>query len=195
MLMDGLSKSGAKVAVHPKHLVDKKDRSWCTEPTIMATSFKPDEMGQIKRPSAITALGIISFINTGLFLLLYALGALLLSAVDNVPYEEFEAQARESMGMYMDGEDLDQALEVVPVIYNSGATLMIILFLRTLMRFIGVLGIWKGRRTGFTTYAVAQVVGVFAPHIVLPWSMFNIVGMLLAFGMVGAYATQLKRLS
>jgi hypothetical protein len=55
----------------------------------MATPhFLPDEAGETKRPDLITALGILTFINTGFFILIYGIGLLGMLGVSQMPVED-----------------------------------------------------------------------------------------------------------
>lgn len=155
-------------------------------------------MGNTERPGLISALGVMSFANTGLFLLIYGLGLLAMAGVQSVPYEEFVAKANDAIGPYLSNMSEEEAAtlpDMLDLIYHSGALLCGLLLLRTAIRFIGVLGMWKGRRSGFFTYAVAQLGGIFLPHLVLPFKYMGFFGPLLAVVFTALYGTQLKRMS
>ncbi len=161
------------------------------------TSFLPDQMGNTERPGVISALGVVSFANTGLFLLIYGLGLLAMAGVRSIPYEEFVSKANEAIGPYLSTMSAEEAAtmpDMLELIYNSGALLCGLLLLRTAVRFIGVLGMWKGRRSGFYTYALAQLGGIFLPHLVLPFKYMGFFGPLLAVVFTAIYGTQLKRM-
>lgn len=158
----------------------------------MANGFLPDETGSAKRPGLLSALGALTFINAGFFTVLYTIGVLGMMAVQRMPLDEVMAlfdDARQAMGD-AGAEQLDA---VVPVLHAHGAALMGILLLRTVLRLIGAIGMWRGMRKGFYLYAAAQLLGIFAPHLFLPWSMLGVFGPLLAVGMTAAYGSQLKR--
>ena len=57
----------------------------------MATQFLPDANGSTKRPDVLTVLGILTFINAGLFILIYGIGALGMLQVQQLPLADFEA--------------------------------------------------------------------------------------------------------
>ncbi|MFN3874923.1 MAG: hypothetical protein ACK4L7_03300 [Flavobacteriales bacterium] len=160
----------------------------------MPSAFLPDENGSVARPALLSALGALTFINTGLFTLVYGIGLLAMLGVQRMPQEEFMELARESASVYMDGAAAEQMEAILPIIHASGAALMAIYLARTVLRLIGAIGIWRGRRSGFHLYAAAQIMGIFAPHIILPWSSLGVFGPLLAVGMTAAYGSQLKRL-
>lgn len=158
------------------------------------THFLPDDTGSTKRPDLIATLGVLTFINAGVFTLLYALGILVMLAVRTMPMEDYTAMMVENASWLP--EESRGAMESMSVLlYESGAVLMLILFMRTVLRLIGAMGMWKGRRWGFHVYAAAQLGGIFAPHLVLPWAMLGMLAPLLAVGMTALYGTQLKRLS
>ena len=164
----------------------------------MQAQYQPDATGNTQRPGIISFLGVLSFINTGVFLLVYGLAWLAMSAVSSVPYEEFAAKAEEAMEpmrQSMPEEQFAQIDTIMQLMYNSGALLCGLLFLRTLVRLVGTIGIWRAKRNGFLIYAVAQIGGIFLPMVVLPWSMLGVFGPLMAVAMTAAFGSQLKRLS
>src|SRR5690606_14336128 len=82
--------------------------------------------------------------------------------------------------------------ELFLILHTSGVLLFVILFLRTAVRLVGVIMMHKRMLNGFYVYAAAQLIGLFAPFIVLPWSMFGIFGPLMVVVMVALYGTQRK---
>ena len=161
----------------------------------MASQFAPDASGSTKRPDLISILGILGFINTGLFLIIYGLGIPMMAGLQQMPLEEVRALVDESMSMSLPQEQLDEVYGIVDVMHASGVALILILFARTVVRLVGIIGLWKGRRWGFAVYALAQIVGIFLPHLVLPWSMMGFFGPFMALAMTGAYYSQYKRLT
>lgn len=163
----------------------------------MPIEYQPDETGNTQRPGLITFFGILSFINTGAFLLLYALCWMALSAISSIPYDEFAAkvdEAVEPLRRSMPEEQFAQVELMTQLMYTSGALLCGLLFLRTLVRLVGTIGIWRAKRSGFFIYAIAQIGGIFLPMIVLPWSMIGVFGPLMAVAMTAVFGSQLKRL-
>lgn len=164
----------------------------------MPVQFQPDATGSTQRPSGLAILGILSFINTGLFLVIYGLGWAAMGAVGSLPYDEFAVQAEEAIAPLRDGmseQDLAEVDALLPLMHGSGALLLGLLFLRTLVRLVGAIGIWRAKRSGFYIYAAAQIIGIFLPMVVLPWSQLGVVGPLMAVGMTAAIGSQLKRLN
>lgn len=164
----------------------------------MPAQYQPDGTGSTARPTVISVLGLLSFINTGAFLLIYGLGWVAMSAVGSIPYDEFAAQAEEAIAPLRDGmPEADQAEldTLLPLLHENGALLLAMLFLRTIARLIGTIGIWRAKRSGFHIYAAAQIIGIFLPMVVLPWSHIGVFGPLMAVGMTAAFGSQLKRLN
>lgn len=164
----------------------------------MPVQYVPDAEGNTQRPGLITFLGVLSFLNTGFFILLYGLGMLGMAALGTVPYEEFAARAAEAMEPWrsrMPEEQYAQMDNMVQLMYESGTLLCGLLLLRTVARLTGTIGIWRARRSGFIVYASAQIIGIFLPMVVLPWSMIGLFGPLMALGMTAAFGSQLKRLN
>lgn len=159
------------------------------------THFLPDESGSTKRPDIISGLGILTFINSGMFIIIYAFGLFGMMAVAQMPVDEFIAVMYDGAGKYLEAEQLDMLDELARILHSSGVTLMLIYLVRTIARLIGTVGMWRGRKVGFHIYALAQLVGLFLPHIILPWSFLGIFGPLMTVGMTAAYGSQLKRMS
>lgn len=159
----------------------------------MPSTFLPDNIGSTERPGLIFGLGILSFINSGVFILIYGLGVLAMLAVQQMPFDEFNALFDDARGM-LGGEDPDQLDAMIALLHAHGTAILGIFFLRTALRLVGAIGIWRGKRFGFHVYAAAQLLGIFAPHLYLPWDMLGVFGPLMAVGMTAAYGSQLKRL-
>ncbi len=135
-----------------------------------------------------------SFINTGAFMLVYGLGLLSMLVVRGMPFEEYEVLFTRQIAGMVDADQLPRVEEMLILLHTSGVALMVILFLRTVLRFMGVLMMWRGMKQGFHLYAFAQLAGIFAPHIVLPWSYLGVWGPLAAVGMTALYGMQIKQL-
>ncbi len=160
----------------------------------MATHFLPDEHGDTKRPDLISALGLLTFVNAGAFLLVYMFGAIGMLAVAQLPYMEFQAMVREGAS-WMEPDQFDAMEPVLLILHEHGAALMGLYWLRTLIRLVGAIGIWRGRRSGFHLYATAQMAGIFLPHLILPWALLGIGGPLVTVAVTALYGTQYKRLA
>ena len=161
----------------------------------MATQFLPDANGSTKRPDVLTVLGILTFINAGLFILIYGIGALGMLQVQQMPLEDFEAIFQQGAMQYMSAEDIELLENFVPILYNSGAVLMLIYLGRTVLRLLGGIGMWRGKKTGFYLYAAAQLLGIFAPHLILPWELLGVMGPIMTVAVTAVYGSQLKRLA
>ena len=148
-----------------------------------------------QRPRLIRDLGIASFVNTGLFTAVYAMGVLVSLAAGRMPYAQYEALMRPQLELLSDPEQLEPMLELLALFHRSGAAIMGLLLLRTAVRLVGVVGLWNGRDWGFLVYAAAQLGGIFLPHLVLPWKFLGLGGALCAIGMTALYGTQRKYLA
>jgi uncharacterized membrane protein (DUF2068 family) len=143
-----------------------------------------------QRPRLIRDLGIVSFVNTGLFTVLYGMGLLFAAGVQQMPYADYEAMMLPQMQLLAGGEPDAVMLEMMGILHAHGTALMAIMLLRTLARLVGVVGMWNGRQWGFPVYAVAQLAGIFLPHVVLPWKFLGLFGPLMSIGMTALYGTQ-----
>ncbi|MBL7952750.1 MAG: hypothetical protein JNM62_13645 [Flavobacteriales bacterium] len=161
----------------------------------MTSAFLPDESGSTKRPDVISVLGLLTFINTGFFSLIYLIGMFGMMAVQQMPMDEFMQLLHDGAGKYMQEEQMFMLDEIAHVMHSSGVALMLVYLLRSLLRLVGAIGIWRGRKSGFYLYAGAQLVGLFAPHIFLPWSLLGVFGPLMTVAVTATYGSQLKRLN
>jgi hypothetical protein len=158
------------------------------------TNFLPDSNGSTKRPDVINVLGLLTFANTGLFILVYGISMLGMIGVQQMPLSEFNAFFQEGAMKMLPEQDRAMLDVLVPVLHRHGAALMGIYLLRTVLRLAGAIGIWRGRKKGFYLYAGAQLLGIFAPHIFLPWQFLGVAGPLLAVAVTAIYGKQLSRL-
>lgn len=138
-------------------------------------------------------LCIASFVNTGLFLVIYGLGVLSMAAVRDIPYEEYESLFLDRVAAFADPALRGEVEEVLLLMHQHGVLLMMILFARTALRFYGALGMWRGRPNGFHIYAFAQLVGIFAPHLVLPWKFLGIGGPVAAVVITAWYGSLVRK--
>ncbi len=160
------------------------------------TKFLADATGSTKRPDLVSVVGIFTFINTGLFGLLYLFALFGMMAVSKMPVDEFVQLIRDAMSSYPLPSEQTDAMEQMAVLFHaSGVPLMLIYVVRTVARLVGAVGMWRGRKMGFYIYAAAQLVGLFAPHVILPWSMLGVFGPLMTVGITALYGSQLKRMS
>ena len=159
------------------------------------TTFLPDANGSTKRPDVISVLGLFTFLNTGFFILLYLLGMLGMATIGKMPVDEFAQLIHDAAGQYMPEDQMFMVDDLARILHASGVLLMGIYLVRTIARLVGAIGIWRGRKTGFYTYAGAQLIGLFAPHLLLPWSLLGVFGPLMTVAITAIYGSQLKRLS
>jgi len=158
------------------------------------TTFLPDESGSTRRPDLLAFLAVMGFLNTGFFGILYALGVPAMLVLAQMPLEEYVELFTAQMDQWPTDVEPEQILWFAELLHTHGVVLMSILLARTVARFVGILFMWKGRKMGFHIYAAAQLIGIFAPHIVLPLSLLGMGGPLLAVGMTALYGTQVKRM-
>lgn len=163
-------------------------------PMSTTTTFLPDESGSTRRPDLLAFLAVMGFLNTGFFGMIYAIGVLTMLVLAQMPLDEYLELFTKQMESWPSEMESEQVLWLAELLHAHGALLMGILLARTVARFVGILFMWRGRKVGFHIYAGAQLIGIFAPHIVLPWSLLGMGGPLLAVGMTALYGTQVKRM-
>ncbi len=157
----------------------------------MTTEFASKELPP-QKPGLLPVLLILSYINTIFAILLYFLMFVMALAVRGIPYEEFVSKVEEVVSKNPMPEAVEMVERLSEIFYLSGVAWSAILLLRSIARLIGVIMMHRRRATGFTVYAAAQIIGLFAPLLVLPWDMFGIFGPLMTVLMVVLYGTQRK---
>src|SRR5436190_13291650 len=150
----------------------------------------------IANPSMLRALLIVSTINTSLWAVIYGISLLFMNVVGGMPYPDYEALFQQGANQWgVDAEALARSGEVLRIIHDHGAALFGSLFARTVARLIGVVLMWRGRLMGFHVYTIAQLAGIFLPHLVLPWAYLGFFGPLMAVGMAALYGSQRQLLT
>lgn len=147
-----------------------------------------------ERNDMITGLGIISFINTGLFLLLYGIGILAMGTLKDMPQEQYDEVMTTAMEKYFQGDQLEEIMSMMQLVKDQGVTLMLLLFALTAFRLFSVFRMWRMQRSGFMMYAGAQVARVLAPVILMGAAFMSWFGAFMAAVMVVLYYTQLKHM-
>jgi len=151
-----------------------------------------------KRPDMVSVLGILSFINCGLFILIYLLGLMGVSGLSSMPQEDLDAALSDAFSQFGDSltqEQMDQAYQAVDIMKESGVMFMLLLLIITIVRLIGVSKMWKNRKQGFTLYAGAQLARVIVPVLLLGASLgFSWFGTGMAALITVLYGTQTKHM-
>ncbi|MEZ4806057.1 MAG: hypothetical protein R2815_01115 [Flavobacteriales bacterium] len=132
-------------------------------------------------------LSAVNIILSGIF---YLIGTVAFIGIAQVPYDEFNAVMQARLTAIGGADEVPGMEALVQLMYDRGAWLMLILLVRTIVRGLGVLLMWRWRAAGFSVYAFAQIAGIFAPHLVLPWAYLGIFGPVAAIGMTALYGTQ-----
>jgi hypothetical protein len=159
-----------------------------------SNTFLPDESGSTRRPDLLAFLAVLGFLNTAFFGMIYAIGVLTMLVLAQMPLDEYLELFTKQMASWPSEMEPDQMLWLAELLHAHGALLMGVLLARTVARFVGIFYMWRGRKLGFHIYAASQLIGIFAPHIVLPLSLLGVGGPLLAVGMTALYGTQVKRM-
>jgi len=144
--------------------------------------------------SMLRALCVVSFLNTSFCLVVYGIGLLSMAMVAQLSYADYEALFQKQVNGLFDPEVMARSSDLLLLLHEHGVALMCLLLARTVARLIGVVLMWRGRLVGFHIYAVAQLAGIFLPHMVLPWSYLGFFGPLMTVGMTALYGSRIKQL-
>ncbi len=140
--------------------------------------------GAKKRPVFLTVLCILSFIAAGFVIIGGIIGYLAVAAVSAV-----------ADGAMAGMEGMEGMGEVVTAASGAGnvLTLLIVGVALTVVALIGVIMMWKLKKTGFYVYTGAQVIGIVVPIVL--GSAFPVVGTIITAGFVVMYGLNLKHMS
>ncbi len=157
----------------------------------MENEFAPKGLPP-EKSNLLPVLLVLSYINTGFFIFFYGIALITMYFVGQMPYDEFQATVSEQMETLPQRGDLEGIEEVLFIFHASGVLIFSLLLLRTIARLIGVIMMHKRKANGFYVYAAAQLIGLFLPFIVMPWSMFGVFGPIMTVVMVALYGSQRK---
>lgn len=157
-----------------------------------------DPIVEEKRPDAITALGVLGFINTILFSILFGfavMGTAGLGSMDQEAYDDAIEESMQSMKGSVPAEDMTWLEdELFPWFKQNGFKFCLVLLGLTVIRFFSILQLWRRQKAGLPIYAGAQILRVLVPVFMIGAKAFQPIGAILAAGMVVGWFTQRKYL-
>ncbi|MGV9011759.1 MAG: hypothetical protein ACOH13_04105 [Flavobacteriales bacterium] len=143
-----------------------------------------------ERPPMLARLCVASFINQGVVFPLYLSGILLAYVMHGMPLEEVRNLVATTYSSWLPPDRLEAMQTYVASLREHGVALMSIFAARTLVRFVGTLRMWQGRKEGFHIYTSAQLLGMLLPMLVDAPDTFNVLGFFLALNWCYLYFTQ-----
>ena len=149
--------------------------------------------GTPQRPGLLSALCILSFISSGLWMLL-GIGIMVAGpTVMGMFMGEMESQM-DAAGGSLSSAEAAQMEEGLGAAAGMGTAMFIIIglivFLLYLVQFLGVKKMWNLKKSGFTMYAVVN--GLFLVGAIIS---FNIIGIIIIGAFIALYASQRKVMS
>lgn len=146
------------------------------------------------RPPALTRLCIISFIDQGVFILLYLLCIPAAAVMRDMEPEALNAMVRTVYGPLLQGDQLDTLQPYIDLLRAHGVVLMIVFALRTLARLIGTWRMWNLKNDGLHIYISAQLLGLLLPMLIAGAKLFAPVSLVVILGWCFLYWTHRKAL-
>ncbi len=134
------------------------------------------------RPAGLTRLCVMSFIDQGLFLLLYILGIPAAIVLKNTDADQVNAMVERFYSGLLEPEQIQAATRTVEMMRDHGVALMSVLALRTLVRFIGTLRMWRLHWKGFHIYTTAQLLGLLVPMLIAGSELFTPLSLIIVLG-------------
>lgn len=147
------------------------------------------------RPPTLTRLCVLSFINQGVVFPVYLLGFLAsFSLPDTDPQMMRDTAATLYKGFVPDisEEQMDQVFRFLDLLREHGVALMGVFAMRTAVRFVGILRMWKLHGDGFHIYTSAQLLGVLVPMLIAGTDTFSPIGLLAVALWCLMYFTRMK---
>jgi hypothetical protein len=89
-------------------------------------------------------------------------------------------------------EQMEQLFRFLDVLREYGVALMGVFALRTAVRFVGTLRMWKLRGDGFHIYTIAQLLGVLVPMLIAGTDTFSPIGLMAVALWCLMYFTRMK---
>ena len=126
------------------------------------------------RSSVLTFLCILTFIGSGL-------GTFTMTMV-YLSYDD----------VLLAYEDLKDQLPEITAFFRGGPKFFLTQGILYFISLMGAIQMWKLRKIGFHMYAAAQIFMLIVPIVIIDSSMISIVEVLITFGFIGAYFSQIK---
>jgi hypothetical protein len=125
---------------------------------------------QQQRPTLLTVLCILTFIGSGLSLLIYLLAALLFGAM----------------------VDMLQSIPGFAALASGGMVMFILLFVLAFVSLFGAIKMWSLKKVGFYMYTAAQILMIIVPLVFLEGAQIGILGIVITILFIILYGLNLK---
>lgn len=148
-----------------------------------------------KRPTLLTVLCILSFIWIGLMTILGILGYFAMKMYASGKLQEMLEQSGGTPEAMAQLEEMQAKIDAAGLTSDQMASQMIYLVILTVISLVGVIMMWKLRRTGFWVYAATAIIALAMPLLMggkFDTSAGGLFGFALPLIFVGLYGTQLK---
>lgn len=152
--------------------------------------------GEPKRPTLLTLLCVLSFFWAGILIIGGGLGYVSMKLFASGRMEEMLAQTGDPEAM-KSLEEIQAKVDESGVSADELANQMVVLIVLAVISLIGVIMMWKLRRTGFFVYAACALAGIVMPLAMggkLDTSASGIFWMGLSLVFVGLYYSQIKHM-
>ena len=147
-----------------------------------------------KRPTFLTVLCILSFVGIGI--------SLIGGIMNYFTYSALAASGDMFNNMGAEGEQMNQAMnamsDMLGMDYGKMATSAIIQALLNIPLLIGVLMMWKQKKTGYYVYAAFEIIQPLIPLFLglgLAGGIMAVVGLIFAILFIVLYGVNLKHMS
>jgi hypothetical protein len=122
------------------------------------------------RPTLLTVLCILTFIGSGLSLLLYLLAAVMFGVM----------------------ADVLASIPGMGAIVGGGMILFVVMFVLAFVSLFGAIKMWGLKKIGFYLYTVAQVIMIIVPFIFIPGAQVAVMSIVFTVLFIVLYGLNLK---
>lgn len=144
-----------------------------------------------KMPGFLKVLCILSFIGVGISIIMSIVGYVGLSALSSMS---------STLSSFSEGTEMNTAVSSMDALIKNGALYYILLIVAALVCLVGVIMMWKLKKTGFYIYVIGEIAPIILPFVLLGGfgvlgTMALIMGMIFPIAFIIMYALNLKHMS
>jgi len=151
------------------------------------TTLEPKKM-----PGFLKVLCILSFIGVGLSIIMSIVGYIGLAALSTM--------SNSLSSGFSDVPEVNTAMSSMDALVKNGALYYILLIVAALICLVGVIMMWKLKKTGFYIYVIGEIAPVILPFVLFGGfgvlgTMALVMGLIFPIAFIIMYALNLKHMS
>jgi hypothetical protein len=139
-----------------------------------------------KRPTFLTVLCILSFVAAGISIVASVLGFVGMQAAEGM---------MGSVEASMENMSTLPGMEEAAALWQYAKLLLIVGVGCTVLALVGVIMMWKLKKTGFYLYTAAQLIGIIVPVVLVGMVGMSWLGLVFSIAFIVMYGLNLKHMS